>query len=112
MFRLLTVFFVILLAAVLNVAGHPALISEYPERIPGKSLQYLLNEWEPRPDDALSADELIRLVGDQINNWPDQTDQQRRRSIQLILKKNRQGDYRKRVANLCHDILDITATAP
>ena len=90
--------------------SHPALIGEYPERFPGKTLQQIREQWEPAPEDAWSEMELASEVQEIIRAWTTLTEQERASRVSRLLMENRRGDYRKRFANLAHDMADLAGT--
>jgi len=96
----------LLLAPYLAFA-HPALIGEYPERFPGKTLQQIREEWEPAPADAWSEADLQSEAQALVEAWATLPEEERKRRVSLFMMENRRGEYRKRFANLAHDMTDL-----
>ncbi len=87
--------------------AHPGALSEYPERIPGKTLQQIKAEWEPLPKEAWSEHELFSLAQEIAEKWQAMSAAVRKAKIEQLSRENRQGDYRKRFANLANDLMDL-----
>lgn len=90
--------------------AHPALIGDYPERFPGKTLQQIREQWEPAPEDAWSEIELASEAQALVEAWTTLPEQERASRVSRLLMENRRGDYRKRFANLAHDMADLAGT--
>lgn len=87
--------------------AHPALIGEYPERFPGKTLQQIRDEWEPAPVDAWSVAELQSEAGALVKDWALLPEEERKNRVSRLAEENRRGEYRKRFANLSQDMADL-----
>ncbi|MBK8036694.1 MAG: hypothetical protein IPK22_06095 [Verrucomicrobiaceae bacterium] len=87
---------------------HPALIGEYPERFPGKTLQQIRDEWEPAPEDAWTEADLLSEARALVDAWTTLLEAERKARVGKLVAENRRGDYRKRFANLAHDMDDLT----
>lgn len=99
-----------ILAIPLNLWAHPALLGEYPERFPGKTLQVIRQEWEPEPENAWNEADLQNEARLLAEDWTSLPVQERDSRINRLMIENRRGEYRKRFANLAHDMADL-ATA-
>ncbi|MGV3659772.1 MAG: hypothetical protein ACO1TE_06300, partial [Prosthecobacter sp.] len=104
-------------AACLSMGGvqsraHPGALSEYLERIPGKTLQQIRAEWEPDPADAWTEADLHGLSQEIVRKWTTWTEAERKVEIQRLAVENRRGDYRKRFANLANEMGDVPPDTP
>lgn len=95
----------------LRLVGHPATLGDYPERIPGKTLQQIKDEWESPPTDASSEADLSALARKIVQKWTAMSSAERKTEIDKLGSENRRGDYRKRFANLANDMLDVQPDA-
>ena len=96
----------------LNLWAHPASLAEYPERFPGKTLQTIRQEWEPAPENTWNEAELQNEVRLLVDGWSSLPAQERDSRINRLMTENRRGEYRKRFANLAHDMADLAAADP
>lgn len=92
--------------------AHPGALSEYPERIPGKTLQQIRTEWEPDPAGAWTEADLLGLSQKIVKEWAAWSEAERGAQIQRLAVENRRGDYRKRFANLANDMSDLPPETP
>lgn len=110
--RCLFFFFFAILWLPGNVRGHPAFIGDYPERFPGKTLQAIRLEWEPLPQDGWTDADLQGEAQVLVEGWSAVREAEREARIKHFAAENRRGDYRKRFANLAHDMADLVAAKP
>ena len=90
--------------------GHPAALDEYPERFPGKTLQAIVREWEPPPEKALEEADLYFAIQSLEYKWKQLQVDDLKKRIASLLEENRRGAYRKRYANILHDMEDLLAS--
>ncbi|WP_395739035.1 tol-pal system YbgF family protein [Prosthecobacter sp.] len=89
--------------------GHSAALEEYPERFPGKTLQAIVREWEPPAEDGRDENSLLNAVLQLAYQWTKlPTDELKQRTARL-LEENRRGEYRKRFANVLHEMEELAA---
>lgn len=95
-----------------NLWAHPASLGEYPERFPGKTLQKIRQEWEPESENAWNEADLQNEARSLVEGWTLLPGQERDSRINRLITENRRGEYRKRFANLAHDMADLAAADP
>lgn len=91
----------------------PTPLSEYHERIPAKTAQALINEFMPRPANAAADTDIaagvVKIIDGTEHRPISRVDVIK--SIDALLNRNRQGDYRKRYANALYDLRDLISNA-
>ena len=90
--------------------GHPASLDEYPKRFPGKTLPAIAREWEPQLEKTWNELDLSGAVESLSSKWPKLSVDDLKKDVASLLKENRRGEYRKRFANLLHDMEDLLAS--
>ncbi len=94
---------------VTTACGHSASLDEYPERFPGKTLQAIAREWEPPPDKGWDENTLLNGVLQLADQWTKLPVDELKKRTSSLLEENRRGDYRKRFANVLHEMEELAA---
>lgn len=92
-----------------TAGGHPAALDEYLERFPGKTLQAIAREWEPPPEKAWDENTLLNGVLQLAYQWTKLPVDELKKRTAALLEENRRGEYRKRFANVLHEMEELAA---
>jgi len=90
--------------------GHPAALDDYPERFPGKTLQAIVREWAPPPEKGWDENILLNGVLQLANQWTELPLDELIKRTASLMEENRRGDYRKRFANVLHEMEELAAS--
>jgi hypothetical protein len=92
-----------------TAGGHPAALDEYPERFPGKTLQAIVLEWEPSAEKGWDENTLLNGVLQLADQWTKLPVDELKQRAGKLLEENRRGEYRKRFANVLHEMEELAA---
>jgi len=87
----------------------PPLLDAYPPRITGKHWRVVMDESRPAPADAWQADVMAAECRAMVAALPETPADERIARIDGLIERNREGDFRLRVANLLHELREIAA---
>jgi len=90
--------------------GHPAALDDYPERFPGKTMQAIVREWAPPPEKGWDENTLLNGVLQLANQWTELPLDELIKRTASLMEENRRGDYRKRFANVLHEMEELAAS--
>lgn len=107
--RRLALFIPLLLACGPYFYMAPPPLDAYPPRIAGKNWREVMAESRPPLPDAWQADVMADDCAAMIETLPDLTSAERLERIDALLVRNREGDFRLRVANLLHELREFAA---
>ncbi|MCW1885788.1 hypothetical protein OKA04_13690 [Luteolibacter flavescens] len=87
----------------------PPPLETYPQRIPGKGWRDVFSEAKPAPADAASMAELIDQCHALAEELPKLPAAERNAKIDALITRNRDGDFRLRIANFLHELRELAA---
>ncbi|QJE95920.1 tetratricopeptide repeat protein [Luteolibacter luteus] len=87
----------------------PPPLDHYPQRYPGKGWRELFAEAKPAAADAASMADMIRRCGELTKELPPLPVAERLAKIDQALERNREGDFRLRVANYLIELREIAS---